>query len=142
MGCAQMERIGEFVEKKRDIARRYQESLKAIRGLTLPEEASWAFGTFWMYTILVDEKETQIGSREVLRRLASQRIQTRPLWQPMHRSVAHRDSVGTSCPIADLLYAQALSLPCSVGLTVSSQRLVTETIKSIVDASKSSSGKY
>lgn len=142
MGCAQMERLDKFVEKKREIARRYRESLKKIPGLTLPDEASWAFGTFWMYTILVNEKETRIDSRELLRQLAVQKIQTRPLWQPMHRSVAHRYPVGTSCPIADLLHAQALSLPCSVGLTVSSQRLVTETIESIVEAGKSSAGKY
>jgi perosamine synthetase len=138
MGCAQMERIGLFVEKKREIARRYRELLKSVPGISLPQEAPWAFSTFWMYTILVNENETQISSRELLRQLSARNIQTRPLWQPIHRSVAHCDSSSLSGPVADLLHAQALSLPCSVGLTESPQELVTETIGSIVEASRSS----
>ena len=57
MGCAQMEQLDEFVEAKRQIARRYQESLGSLPGIRLPEEAEWAFSTFWMYTVLIDEKE-------------------------------------------------------------------------------------
>ena len=51
MGCAQMEQLDKFVEAKRQIARRYQESLVSLPGVRLPEEANWAFSTFWMYTV-------------------------------------------------------------------------------------------
>jgi perosamine synthetase len=131
MGCAQMEQLDMFVEAKRRIARRYREALISIPGIRLPAEAEWAFGTFWMYTILVDENKSHLDSRQLLRELAASKIQTRPIWQPIHRSPAH-DSLGSpSCPNSDALYHQAISLPCSVGLIATDQTKVIETILSI-----------
>jgi perosamine synthetase len=135
MGCAQMEQLDAFVEAKRQIAKRYQESFTSLRGVRLPEEAEWAFSTFWMYTVLVDEKQSGIASRTLLRELAARKIQTRPLWQPNHRSLAHGRSDGASCPNSDALYSQAISLPCSVGLTPEDQTRVIETILSLVGKS-------
>jgi perosamine synthetase len=129
MGCAQMEQLDAFVEAKRTIAKRYQESLNSLPGIRLPKEADWAFSTFWMYTVLIDDKESRIDSRKLLRELAANKIQARPLWQPMHRSPAHSVSGDSpSCPNSDALYGQAISLPCSVGLTRPAQDYVIETI--------------
>jgi perosamine synthetase len=128
MGCGQMEQLDSFVEAKRQIARRYQESLVSLPGIRLPEEADWAFSTFWMYTVLIDEKHSCIDSRDLLRELAARKIQTRPLWQPIHRSPAHNASSNPPCPNSDVLYSQAISLPCSVGLTPTNQDRVIEIV--------------
>jgi perosamine synthetase len=138
MGCAQMEQLDTYVEAKRQIARRYQESLESLPGIRLPEEAEWAFSTFWLYTILVDEKESPIDSRALLRELGVRKIQTRPLWQPIHRSPAHSLSGGPPCPNSEVLHAQAISLPCSVGLTRSAQSYVSEIIASLLGGQKPS----
>jgi perosamine synthetase len=132
MGCAQMEQLNSFVEGKRQIARRYEESLKSLPGIRVPDEAEWAFGTFWMYTILVDAKEAGLDSRSLLRELGAKKIQSRPLWQPIHRSPAHIVSDESSCPISEALHRDALSLPCSVGLTSDDQGRVIEAISSLV----------
>jgi perosamine synthetase len=132
MGCAQMEMLDEFVEAKRQIAKRYEDSLVSLPGIRLPKEADWAFSTFWMYTVLIDEKESRISSRELLRELGARKIQARPLWQPMHRSPAHMIAGSPTCPNSDALHAQALSLPCSVGLSPSAQAKVIEVIAGLV----------
>ena len=132
MGCAQMEQLNAFVEAKRQIAKRYQESLASLPGIRLPQEAEWAFSTFWMYTVLIDEKEIGMDSRELLRQLGARRIQARPLWQPIHRSPAHSSFGSPGCPTSESLYAQAISLPCSVGLTPSDQDRVVESIASLL----------
>ena len=132
MGCAQMEQLDVFVEAKRRIARSYRESLADLPGVRLPEEAEWAFSTFWMYTPLIDEKESRIDSRQLLRKLNENKIQARPLWQPMHRSPAHDSSGSPPCPIADALHRQAISLPCSVGLSRSSQDQVVAVISNLL----------
>jgi perosamine synthetase len=132
MGCAQMEQLETFVEAKRQIARRYQQSLVSLPGVRLPQEADWAFSTFWMYTLLIDENTSHIDSRQLLRELADSNIQTRPLWQPIHRSPAHNGIGSPSCPNSDALYSQAISLPCSVGLTGSDQGRVVEVITSLL----------
>jgi perosamine synthetase len=132
MGCAQMEQLDEFVEAKRRIAKRYQDELTPLRGICLPEEADWAQSTYWMYTVLINEKESRLNSRELLRELAARKIQTRPLWQPMHRSPAHDSSGNAACPNSDAIHGQAISLPCSVGLSPAAQAYVIETIASLL----------
>lgn len=133
MGCAQMELLDEFVEAKRQIAKRYQGALNSLPGIRLLQEADAAFATFWMYTVLIDEKKSHIDSRGLLRELAARNIQARPLWQPIHRSPAHDASGSPACPNADMLYAEAISLPCSVGLTRSDQSHVIDVISSAFD---------
>ena len=117
MGCAQMEQLPAYVDAKRRIAGTYSNALEGVPGLTLMGEAPWANSTFWMYTILVDQREFGMDSRALLRMLERGKIQTRPLWQPIHRSKAFSDCGRFDCPVADRLNRDALSLPCSVGLT-------------------------
>jgi perosamine synthetase len=138
MGCGQMEQLGAFVDAKRSIAKRYQESLGSIPGIRLPEEADWACSTYWMYTVLIDGKESGVDSRQLLRELAARKIQTRPLWQPIHRSPAHDASNSPDCPNSDLLHTQAISLPCSVGLSSSAQNVVIGAIADILGIRRSS----
>jgi perosamine synthetase len=140
VGCAQMEQLETFVEAKRQVARRYQESLASLPGILLPEEAPWAFSTFWMYTLLIDERQSHIDSREFLRKLASCKIQARPLWQPLHRSRAHSPSGRPICPNSDSLYSKAISLPCSVGLIRSAQDRVIEIVASLLKEQSSAAG--
>jgi perosamine synthetase len=124
VGCAQMEQLGTKVAAKRAIASRYSESFGALPGITPMRSAAWAESTFWMYTVLIDEREFGLSSREVMSALGSRGIQCRPLWQPIHRSPAHATHCQSDLHVADRLATQALSLPCSAGLTSSQQNTV------------------
>ena len=129
MGCAQMEKLNEYIEKKRAVAAEYNEVFKNVDDITAMFEASWANSIFWMYTVLVDKKKYGKDSRELLKGLAEKDIQTRPLWQPLHLSEAHRDSQSYNCEAAEKLYKDALSLPCSVGLTQEDQNVVCKAVR-------------
>jgi perosamine synthetase len=135
MGCAQMEQLDSFVEAKRQIARRYDESLGLLPGIQLPEQAEWAFSSYWMYTVLIDEQVAGIDSRSLIRELAARKIQCRPLWQPIHISPAHREAGSFACPVSEELHRKALSLPCSVGLTSSDQSRVIEALANLIGKS-------
>ncbi len=132
IGCAQMEQLERYVETKRQIANRYRESLGSLPGIRLPQEAEWAYSTFWMYTVLIDQEEAGINSRQMLKELDASKIQSRPLWQPIHLSPAHNPIGSPDCPNSNLLHAQALSLPCSVGLNPSAQGRVIDTIANLL----------
>jgi perosamine synthetase len=120
-GLAQMEQLNAYISAKRSIAHRYRKALSNVAGITLMPEAEWARSTFWLYTILVDEAKFGRDSRDLLRTLDDCKIQTRPLWQPLHLSRAHTGAYATDCWVAESLYKQALSLPCSVGLSADVQ---------------------
>jgi len=128
VGCAQMEQLDAYVAIKRRIAARYEERLKDVRGIVPMRAAPWAQSTFWMYTVLIDEHEFGMDSRHLLRKLNSKKIQSRPLWQPIHKSPAYASMYAVDLPVAESLARQALSLPCSVGLTESDQDRVIETL--------------
>jgi perosamine synthetase len=128
LGCAQMEKLDSYVTIKRQIAARYQEAFASVPGIRVPCEAESAFSTYWLFTALVDEERAGTGSRELLEQLDRHRIQARPLWQPMHCSPAHDASSSPACPRAEELHRQAISLPCSVGLTARDQDRVIETV--------------
>ena len=131
MGCAQMEQLVSYIAKKRQIAHKYTQALENILGLKTPQEAAWAVSTFWLYTILIDKSKFGLDSRELIQQLALAKIQTRPLWQPIHLSKAHQDCQAYYCETAEKLNQQAISLPCSVGLSEFSQTRVIETIMSL-----------
>lgn len=117
MGCAQLENLDAFVAAKRNIAQAYKEGLRGVPGISPMPEASWARSIHWMYTILIDKSSYGLSSRDLLRKLDEQRIQTRPLWQPLHRSKVHGSCQAYQVEHADFLSRNALSLPCSTGLT-------------------------
>ncbi len=121
IGCAQLELLDEYVAAKLRISARYRDALADVPGLTMPPRAEWAAPVDWLFTVLVDEARYGTGSRDLLRRLGERKIQTRPLWEPMHLSQPHRGGPATDCSVAERLYRQALSLPCSVGLTETDQ---------------------
>jgi len=135
MGCAQLEMLHEYIAKKAAIAARYERGLKETPGITLMPQAPWAESIFWLYTVLIDEQQFGMNARRVLKELETRGIQTRPLWQPMHRSPVHLDCEAFHCETADWIHARALSLPCSVGLTESDQEYVIEALTTLASGS-------
>lgn len=132
IGCAQLERLDEFVAIKRRIARSYQVGLAGLPGIRLIGEAPWARSSFWLSTVVLDRPCEPRASRELHAALGARGIQTRPLWQPLHRSPAHLGSQSWNVSVAEDLYARALSLPCSVGLTDDDVAAVIEAIRDVL----------
>ena len=133
MGCAQMEQLESFVNRKRSIAATYTRELSGLPGIEFMKEASWAFSTCWLYTVLIKESEYGLNSRGLLEKLSKQNVQTRPLWQPLHRSPAHRSSQTFQAEVADLLNRDSLSLPSSVGLSAADQERVIQAVRALAN---------
>lgn len=127
LGCSQLELLDDYIQAKRRIAQTYSDHFAQVPGITPMREAEWASSIFWMYTVLVDETEYGMDSRQLLRFLQEAGIQSRPLWQPVHLSPSHTGNP-YRCEVAEQLYRHALSLPCSVGLTEAEQSRVIERV--------------
>src|SRR2546421_625820 len=56
LGLAQLERIDELIERKREIFRWYKEELSDIEGLTLNPEPTTTKNAFWMMTAVLDPR--------------------------------------------------------------------------------------
>ncbi len=129
MGLAQLELLDGYVEKKRAIAKRYDEAFRNVPGLSIPSQAPWARSSYWLYTIMIDGQAYGKESRALLKTLESQGIQSRPLWHPLHQLKPFCDCMAYQVEVAIALYQRCLSLPSSVGLTEEDQERVIKAVR-------------
>ena len=128
IGVAQMEQLPTYLARKHEIAAMYTQALQDVPGITCLPDASWARSADWMYTVLINEELFGINSRSLLQRLEALKIQTRPLWQPLHQSVVFDNSMVLNGGVAEDLSQKSLSLPCSVGLSYDNQAKIIQTL--------------
>lgn len=112
LGAAQLELLPQFLKRKREIFDAYNRAFADLPGVEPMPEADYAKSACWLYTA-----RFPAGSRPLLTHLAERKIQTRPLWQPIHISPAYAHLPRQSCPVAEDLNRTCLSLPCSTNLT-------------------------
>lgn len=129
MGVAQLENLEKYIERKRTIAKKYNESFKNIEGLETMIEPPYCFSTFWLYTLKIYKEKYGFSRKEMMEILESEKIESRPLWQPMHLLKPHSSSYSYHCENSKKLKDVSLSLPCSVGLKEEEQSLVINVFK-------------
>jgi perosamine synthetase len=129
LGSAQLAKIERHLETKRRIAGRYAHELTGVPGIQPMPVAQWAAPAWWLYTIRVEPGRFGRTSRELMRLLAREGVDTRPIFEPMHRSKAHLGAQAIGGAVAEKIVAESLSLPSSVGLTEEEQERVIATIK-------------
>jgi perosamine synthetase len=115
LGCAQMEHLDDYVKSKVRIAQRYRSALSDLPGLSCMPTASWAEPTYWLCTIRIAGKRVGAAQR-IIAHLASRGIEARRLWRPLHLLPMYRQAFAYRVEFAPTLYAEAISLPSSVGL--------------------------
>lgn len=129
LGVAQLERVDNFIERKRKIASYYNELLTGTPGIVLPPEENWAKNVYWMYSVLVTEN-SKLTRDELAKRLKEQGIDSRPFFYPIHKMPPY--DKGERLPVAERLSQQGINLPSSVKLSRTDVERVAEAIKSSV----------
>jgi perosamine synthetase len=127
LGVAQMERIDEFVARKRQLAAWYNERLRGTPGITLPPEATWATSVYWMYSILVDEAAFGCDAAALMAHLRQNGIDSRPFFVSMHELPPHHRS--EAYPVSSRLARQGINLPSSPLLSEPDVARVAEVIR-------------
>lgn len=129
MGVAQLEQLDAYLAAKRSIAHRYREAFAGLRGVEAMHEANWAQSTWWLFTVLIEPRAFGMDCRALMRNLEAERIQSRPLWRPLHKGRPHHERRVLGGGVAERLCQMALSLPSSVGLTSKQQARVIDAVR-------------
>jgi perosamine synthetase len=115
LGCAQLEQLPDFLEKKRALARRYEEAFRGVAGVTFFTEPEFAKSNYWMNVLLLDED--QAGELErVLEFTNDHGIMTRPAWTLMHRLPSFQDCPRMDLSVAENLVGRLINIPSSAQL--------------------------
>jgi dTDP-4-amino-4,6-dideoxygalactose transaminase len=111
VGRAQLARLPQMVERRREINRLYRAALADLPGLDFMPNAAFGEPSNWLTIITVDENELG-ASREDLRvHLETRDIEARPVWKPMHLQPAFSGIPVRGGAVAERLFATGLCLP-------------------------------
>jgi len=132
LGVAQMERLNEFVEAKRNLAAFYNSVLSDISMLTAPAEKQWAKNSYWLYTFLVSEM-SHLDHEEIMRLLALEGIETRPVFFPMHVMPPYsRFTKDGDLSVSSSVSKTGISLPSSVRLSYEDRNQVAAALRKVM----------
>jgi UDP-N-acetylbacillosamine transaminase len=125
IGVAQMEVVDERIKRKREIFELYKRELKEISDF-MPELPN-SFGTRWLTTLIFKE----LDPFEVMHILRKNEIESRPLWNPMHKQPLFKNAKSYLNGRSEELFKKGLCLPSGTSMSDEDVRRVCEIIKSI-----------
>jgi perosamine synthetase len=137
VGVAQLERLDEFVERKRELGRRYDELLRDTPGLQLPLPATdYADNIYWVYGVVLKD-EVPFDSEWAMKRLGATGVGTRPFFWPMHEQPVFR-SMGLFdrevLPVSESLARRGFYLPSGLGLTTAEAEFVATSLRNLLNS--------
>lgn len=120
VGVAQLERLDEFLARKRRMGARYQNLLADLPGVQLPLPATeYAENAYWVFGVVLDDS-VDFDASEAMARLAARGIGSRPFFWPMHEQPVFGKRglfSGQRLPHAERIARRGFYLPSGLALT-------------------------
>lgn len=133
VGCAQLERLDEFVEKKRIIREFYNEHFKNINNIELFPVPKNQKSACWFSGIVLKNGNTEI-IRKLCQKLKEHDIEARSFWKPVHLQKPYENAFKSNdLSIAEGVWNKILTLPCSTNITSSDLEYVQKTVQKILE---------
>lgn len=136
VGLAQLERLDEFVVRKRAMGKYYTERLRDIEGLILPaEKTDYADNIYWVYGILLD-KQIKADNKTIQKLLAEEEIGSRTFFWCMHEQPVYQKQgmfQNENYPNAEYLARKGFYIPSGLALTEEQMEQVIAALKKVID---------
>ncbi len=115
LGCAQLEKLPEFLVAKRALAERYSNAFTKLPGVRFFSEPANSQSNYWLNTLLLDEGCA--WQRDALLAATNDTdIMTRPVWTPMHKLPMFTDCPKMNLSTAESLEQRLINIPSSAML--------------------------
>jgi len=130
IGRGQLQVLADRVAKRRDIAFKYHDAFSDLPGISLMPQASYGLHTNWLSCFLVDPGLFGSSRDDIIRVLAANNIESRPVWKPMHMQPLFATCESVGGKVAEGLFLRGLCLPSSSSITDEEQALVVSLVRS------------
>lgn len=109
VGCAQLERVEEFLAKKRSIAEQYRQRLESTP-LILPAEEPGTTNVYWLYTVILPEGTSETDRDALIEHLDADGIESRPFFYSLPRMGPY-EKFARPLPNSDSISPRGVTLP-------------------------------
>lgn len=130
VGRGQLQVLGERVQARRAVFAAYRAALADVACIDWMPEPEWSFSTHWLSTCAL-KADAPLTATEVIKRLAGEMIEARPLWKPMHRQpvfAGMRYYPHSNVSVSDQLFDTGLCLPSGSNMSEAEVRRVADTL--------------
>ncbi len=115
LGCAQMERLPEFVAAKRRLAQRYAQAFAGMREVQFAVEPPGGVSNYWLSSVRLTGADLETRDT-VLDALNLAGVGARPAWTLMHRLPMYGAHPRAPLPVAERLECEIVNLPSGFGI--------------------------
>jgi len=135
LGLNQMSRIDAFIQKRHEIAKRYNDELKHLP-LTLPAQGNENYSSFHLYIIRLKLDSIKKSHKDIFQELRSEGLGVNLHYIPVYHHPYFK-KLGFKkgyCPEAENYYREAISIPIYFSLSDELQKQAIETISKVLRA--------
>lgn len=137
LGLAQLERLDELVQKKREIFSWYHEALEGLEGISLNPDHPDVYNSYWMTTVLWNAS-LQMTKFDMVQKFKEAGIASRPFFSPLSDLKAYEGAQDTDRAqkenlVAHNICARGVNLPCSASLTEENIKYIVQTLKETIN---------
>jgi perosamine synthetase len=120
LGLQQLEKLGQNLSRRREIAQRYTEAFRQIPGLIPPSVRPDVNPAWHLYPIRLDLAKLRADRTQIFRALRAENIGVNVHYIPVHYHPYYRERFGYKggeFPVAEAAYEQLISLPMFHAMT-------------------------
>lgn len=115
LGCAQLEKLPEFLASKRRLLARYQEVFSDIQNVQLVKEPIGCDSNYWLQTLILADSIAE-QSDEILQATNDAGLMVRPVWRLMSKLDPYKRCPRGPSLVAESLAQRLINIPSSAGL--------------------------
>ena len=133
LGLSQLKKIDSFLERRRQVAKYYDEKLSGLN-IKLPLQEEWAISSWHLYVIRVGDMTDPSQRNLIFEKLRAKGIGVNLHYIPVYRHPYYAQ-IGYSeqdFPESESYYSQAISIPIHPELTQAEQDFVIQSISELV----------
>lgn len=131
LGISQMRKLDNFIKRRREIVKIYNDAFKDLEEIEIPFEAEFSNSGWHIYVIALNLDKLSVGRKEIFEALQRENIGINVHYLPvyMHPYYQKLGYKKGECPVAEDLYNKIITIPLFPAMS-------NDDIKSVIDGVK------